>query len=432
MHCAIPIIVATVVVVSSSWAADPPATPTPARDRAVYQPKHRDPVLKEMEDAADAAAAKAAEETAKVRAERKAAAREKESKEKTLRLDVSGILRPASPEVFTRAFHVSPVAQYNTGTCWSFATTSFFESEVHRLSGREIKLSEIWSVYWEYLEKLRGFLRTRGDSLIAEGSQPAAVIRAWRQHGAVPAEAYPGLLTPDGRHDHSRLEGQIKDLASWAEKHDVWDEERVLAMARAILDRELGPPPEKVWWQGREMSPKQFLDEVLGLRLDDYVQFISTLEAPFWTRAEYTVPDNWWHDASYVNVPLEDWYQGLFGAVNAGYPVAIGGDVSEPGYYGFENLAVVPTFDIPAEYIDQSARELRFVNRSTEDDHLLHVVGHAQAGGKQWFLIKDSARSSRWGKFEGYYFYREDYVRLKMLTYTVHKDAVKELLERVE
>ncbi|MFZ5788352.1 MAG: peptidase C1 [Acidobacteriota bacterium] len=432
MRRSIPILLSTVVLASISWAATPPPTPTPARDRAVYQPKHRDPVLKEMEDAADAAAARAAEETARVRAERKAASEEKESKEKTLRLDVSAIVRPTSPEVFTRAFHTPPVAQYNTGTCWSFATTSFFESEVHRLSGRAIKLSEIWSVYWEYLEKLRGFLRARGDSLIAEGSQPAAVIRAWRLHGAVPAEAYPGVLTPDGRHDHSRLEKQLQDLAAWAKEHDVWDEERVLTMARAILDRELGAPPERVQWEGRTLTPEQFLDEVLGLRLDDYVAFVSTLEAPFWTRAEYTVPDNWWHDASYVNVPLDDWYRGLLGAVESGYTVAIGGDVSEPGYYGFEDIAVVPTFDIPAEYIDQSARELRFVNRSTEDDHLLHVVGHARAGGKQWFLIKDSARSSRWGKFEGYYFYREDYVKLKMLTYTVHRDAVKETLEKIK
>jgi bleomycin hydrolase len=90
----------------------------------------------------------------------------------------------------------------------------------------------------------------------------------------------------------------------------------------------------------------------------------------------------------------------------------------------------VPTFDIPQRFINQDAREFRFFNHATEDDHGLHLVGYASAGGRDWFLIKDSARSSRWGKFEGYYFYREDYVRLKMLTILVHKDVVKDLLAK--
>lgn len=104
--------------------------------------------------------------------------------------------------------------------------------------------------------------------------------------------------------------------------------------------------------------------------------------------------------------------------------------MSEPGYNGFENIAVVPTFDIPQGYINQDAREFRFYNHATEDDHGLHMVGITSVGGRDWFLIKDSARSSRWGKFEGYYFYRDDYVRLKMLTILVHRDAVKDLLAK--
>jgi bleomycin hydrolase len=50
--------------------------------------------------------------------------------------------------------------------------------------------------------------------------------------------------------------------------------------------------------------------------------------------------------------------------------------------------------------------------------------------GRDWFLIKDSARSSRHGKFRGYYFYRGDYIKLKMLTYTVHKDIMKDLEDK--
>ena len=121
------------------------------------------------------------------------------------------------------------------------------------------------------------------------------------------------------------------------------------------------------------------------------------------------------------------WYGTIQHAVQAGYTVALGGDTSEPGYDGFEDAAIVPDFDVPQTHINQSARELRFVNRSTTDDHAIHLVGHTVVGNRDWFLIKDSARGCRHGKCKGYYFYRDDYVRLKMLTFLVHKDALTDV-----
>ncbi len=425
-------VLATVLVAGAAWAAAPAVepTPTPARDTAVYQPKHEDPVLKQMEDHDKQVAKEQEEQTAAIRAAQKAKEEADEKAAKALRFDMSGIAKPASPAVFKQAWHFPPVAQYLTGTCWSFSTTSFYESEVYRLTGQKVKLSEIWTVYWEYVEKMRRFVRERGDSLIDEGSESNALPRIWKQYGIVPEEAYPGVLSKDGRHDHSRLIAQLKELSAWVKANDIWDEDRVLALTRVILDRELGVPPERFAYQGREYTPQQFLAQVVKINLDDYAEFMSTLSLPFYTRGEYKVPDNWWHDASYYNVPLDEWYAALKHAVQQGYTVAIGGDVSEPGYNGFENAAVVPTFDIPQAYIDQSAREFRFANHTTTDDHGLHLVGWTSVDGRDWFLIKDSARSSRWGKFEGYYFYRDDYVRLKMLTFVVHKDAVRELLAK--
>ena len=118
-------------------------------------------------------------------------------------------------------------------------------------------------------------------------------------------------------------------------------------------------------------------------------------------------------------------------ATARGYTVAIGGDVSEPGLNGFEDAAIVPTFDIPPEYIDQDAREFRFDNSTTEDDHGVHLVGHD--AGRRPGLVPDQglrSRSSHWGKHKGYYFYRDDYVRLKMLSFMVHKDIAQPLLDK--
>ena len=80
--------------------------------------------------------------------------------------------------------------------------------------------------------------------------------------------------------------------------------------------------------------------------------------------------------------------------------------------------------------INQSAREFRIYNKTTTDDHGIHLVGYTKVKGWDWFLIKDSARSSRWGKFKGYYFYREDYIKLKILTIFLHKDPAKPILEK--
>ena len=203
-------------------------------------------------------------------------------------------------------------------------------------------------------------------------------------------------------------------------------------MVRELLDATMGRPPETVEWQGSELTPREFLSDVCRIDPADYVSLISTLSVPFWSRGEYAVPDNWWHDDSYVNVPLDVWFDTIVRVITSGNSLVFGGDVSEPGMNGFEDVAVIPTFDIPGDLIDQSARELRFDNGSTTDDHLVHLVGHVELDGHNWFLIKDSNRSSRHGAFEGYYFYRDDYVRLKMLMFTVHRDVVRDILDRVD
>lgn len=412
--------------------AVPAPAEEPPRDRLIYVEQRKDAVLEEMRRLDDerraASAAATADILARVKAEQKARA----DARRELRVDMSGIARPAGPDAFaTRSWHLPPVPQYRTGTCWSFATTSFMESEIHRLSGREIKLSEMWAAYWEYVAKARGFVAARGESLFAEGSQAAALLRAYSEHGAVPRSAYEGVLAADGRFDHDLMERQMSEFLDWCRDAGFWDESVIVGTIRAILDLHMGRPPETVVWEGVEMSPQAFLAEVCGLDPADYVGLISTLALPFWSRGPYDVPDNWWHDASYLNLPLEDFYGVIRDTVAAGGSVVFGGDVSEPGLWGLEDIAVVPSFDIPGALIDQDAREFRFVNESSTDDHLVHAVGLTELDGRDWFLIKDSNRSSRAGKHEGYYFFRDDYVKLKMLTATVHRDRLAAILERV-
>jgi bleomycin hydrolase len=407
------------------------AAQEPPRDHVTYVEHYKDPVLTEMEDANRKLREEAERKTDEILAAQKAAKKQREDTKAQLRFAMSGIPRPAGPDAFaTRVWHFPPRAQYLTSTCWSFSTTSFLESEVKRLTGQEIKLSEMWFVYWEYVTKAKGWVESRGQTDFTEGSQTAAVIRVMREHGVVPLEAYSGVISADGRFDHDAMYESLTQLLEWCRDQGVWDEDLVVSLVRRILDRTMGPPPE--WKAGGGLPPQEFMTRVCRLDPDAYVDLMSTLSVPFWTRGEYAVPDNWWHGADYVNLPLEDWYGVIGRALAGGYSVVIGGDVSEPGIYGLEGIAVVPTFDIPAAYIDQDARELRFDDGSTSDDHGIHLVGHTRLDGHDWFLIKDSGRSSRRGKYPGYYMYRDDYVRLKMLTLTVHRDVVRDIVERVD
>jgi bleomycin hydrolase len=354
------------------------------------------------------------------------------AKKTVLTMDFSAVDHPASVADCHPVFHTPPVRQDTTNTCWCFSGLSFVESELHRLNGLSIKLSEMYIVYWEYVEKARRWVREKGNSEFGEGSEQEAVLIRMKEYGAVPESDYTGLLNGQIKHNHVKLIRELQDFLAYLKAHDQWDEEYALANVRLILDRHLGRPPETVLADGKRMTPREFLEKKLRFPVDDYASFQSCMTDTFYTRGEFKVPDNWWHSREYWNVPLDDWMAAVTQAIRNGYSAAIGGDVSESGKDKDCGLAVVPSFDIPDPLIDQSSRELRIYNQTTGDDHGIHIVGTARAGDHDWFLIKDSGSGAHEGPYKGYSFYRDDFVKLKMLTFLVHRDAVKDLLRKCE
>jgi len=350
---------------------------------------------------------------------------------KELRLDFGAVKAPASPEEFTKAWHTKPISQGLSGMCWCFSATSYFESEIYRQTKREIKLSELYTVYWEYVEKTRRYVQERGNSAFGEGSEANAVPRIWKSYGIVPAEAYTGLKPGQKVHDHTGLIQEMKNYLSTLKSSNAWNEEEAVGTIRSILDHWLGEPPTKVTVGGKTMTPKEYLAGIVRLNLDDYVEIMSLMEKPYYQRVELEVGDNWWHSKDYCNVPLDDFMAIVKRAVRSGHTLSLGGDTSEPGYEGHAGVAVIPTFDIPSAFIDESARQFRFSNGTTGDDHGIHLIGYAEKDGKDWYIIKDSGSGSRNNTHPGYYYYHEDFVKLKMLGFTVHKDLVEDLLKRI-
>lgn len=369
-------------------------------------------------------------DTLRARSER--ARTPEDGKKRSMMVDFTTVDAPRGVGDFTTVPHLPPVMQGLSGMCWCFSTTSLLESEIIRQTGRRIKLSEMHTIYWEYVEKAREFVRTRGKSHLGEGSEANAVFRIWKQYGVVPGESYTGLK--DGRdfHDHENtLFPEIQRYLESVKEDAAWNEDAVIATVRSILRRSIGDPPAAVTVDGRSLTPREYLATVIRLSPDEYVDFLSFMEHPPYTMIEFEVPDNWWHSTDYHNVPLEDFMTIIRRSVRAGYSVGIGGDFSEPGYaWGPAGMAVVPAFDIPSTAITPEARQFRFNNGTTTDDHGLHIVGYCERGGKDWYLVKDSWSSAYNSAHPGYYFFHEDYVRLKMLGCSVHREAVKDILAK--
>ena len=356
---------------------------------------------------------------------------------KNFGVDLSGLIVPNKIDLYKNIqWHNAPVSQGNTSTCWSYSTTSFLETEAYRINKIQVKLSEMYTVYWEFVEKAREYVNTRGKSVFDEGSEANAVTRIWAKYGIVPYDTYTGLTEGRTFQNHDEMLTEMKDYLETVKQTSSWNETEVIATIKSIMDHYMGVPPAELNVNGKLMTPVQYLKDVVRINPDDYVDILSYTQKPFYKQVEYEVPDNWWHSDIYYNVPLDVFITTLKSVVRQGYTVSIGGDVSEPGFDRYTQCAVVPDFDIPSAYINDDARQFRFTNGTTTDDHGMHLVGYLEKDGKDWYLIKDSGSGSRNNdpnaKEFGYYFFAEDYVKLKMMDFMVHKDAVKELLKKFQ
>ena len=357
-----------------------------------------------------------------------------EPKRTAYKVDLSGRNIPKSVDEFTGYWKNEPISQGATGTCWSFSTTSFFETEVYRITKKQVKISEMYTAYWEYVEKAIRFVDERGNSLFDEGSEANAVTRIFKKYGAVPLDLYTGMKNGQSYHNHKKMVDEMKAYLESSKQNNSWNKDLILSTIKSIMDFYMGQPPKSVKVDNKEISPQQYLKDILKINPDDYVDVMSLISEPYWKQVEYKVEDNWWHSADYYNVPLDIYMEVLKKSIRNGYTVCIGGDTSESGFDSWSNVAVVPTYDIPSEYIDEYARQLRFSNKTTTDDHGMHLVGFKELEGKDWYLIKDSGAGSRNcskdSKNFGYYFFHEDYIKLKIMDFMVHKDMVKEYLTK--
>lgn len=315
--------------------------------------------------------------------------------------------------------HLPVINQGSTGTCWSFATTSFLESEIIRRGLPEIDLSEMYFVYYAWQNKGDKYLMLKGNSNFGQGGQAHDVLDVLREHGAATYEAYPGLMV-NGRYRHRDLSRDLKDVV---ERINQNGSEKPIAEDKfftAALNDHMGKVPDKFKVDNKKTTPAE-LREKLDLNPDDYIEITSYSHHPFYSQFVLDIPDNW-SQALYYNLPLDEFMETMHFALNNGYTFCWDGDTSEKT---FEHKKGTADLDKNLKgKVDQELRQSTFRDRSTTDDHLMHVVGLAKnERGETCFYTKNSwgADSNDYG---GYLNMTEDYVKLKTVAILLHKDAV--------
>lgn len=334
---------------------------------------------------------------------------------------------PQSISDFSLIPSLSSMNQDSTLVCWSFATSSFIESEMMRLGREPVRLSVMYPVYYDFVEKAKRYIQSHGASRFGPGDLFSGVLDIMRQYGSVPAEAYEGIKSAQTIYDHNALYAELDSLMNRVKIIGDWKEEPILAKVTAILNAHLGVPPNTFGYKGKEYSPLTFAAEFVRLPFDDYLTVTSFQYTPFNQFTELKVPDNWKDNKRYFNVPLDVYYRSLKNALAHGYSAAIDMDNSESSYRITKKYAFVPVYETPRDSITQLLREQHFRSGATTDDHLMHLVAYKARGTQEWFLAKDSWRTAWEGANHGYFFLHESYIKLKVLAYLVHRNGVPEI-----
>jgi len=208
--------------------------------------------------------------------------------------DFSGRTFPTDTSSYTKFWHNNPLNQGLTGTCWSFAGTSFVESEVERTTQRKIKLSEMFTVYWEYVERAKCFVEKRGNMYFNEGSESNAVLLMMNKYGAVPSYVYTGRLPGKTIHNHTKMIVEMLAYLESVKKNNQWNEEMVVGTIKSILNFYMGEPPASFTYEGKTLTPSNFYNDVLQFKAGNYFSFMSTKELAYNQKGLLDEPDNWW------------------------------------------------------------------------------------------------------------------------------------------
>lgn len=286
--------------------------------------------------------------------------------------------------------------------------------------------------------------------IFAAGSEADDVLHVIEDYGLVPQSAMPGVQPLP---IHGELDATTKAYVQAIVKNPNKTLSTTWKKAfDAIVDTYLGEVPETFEHNGKTYTPATFRDE-MGIVPSDYVTLTSFTHHPFYKPFILEISDNWRWDSAY-NLPLDEFMEVVYSAVEKGYTLAWGTDVSEKGFtrngVGVllddmksaagsdqerwvgktgENKAEAAAALPKEASVTQESRQEGFDNKTTTDDHGMQIFGLAKdQNGTNYFMIKNS-----WGttsKYRGIWYCSDSFLRSKTIDVLVHKDALSKDLKK--
>lgn len=334
------------------------------------------------------------------------------------------------------------ISQGNTGTCWSFSASSFLESEIIRLTGKTIDISEMYNVRNTYPKKAWNYVMRQGKTQFSQGGLAHDVMNAIASHGLVPNSAYNGLYALETNHNHSELIAVLKGMLDVYVKNPAKKlSPRWKNAVESVLDVYLGERPTTFTFEGTSYTPESFL-AMTKINPKDYVTLTSFSHVPYYESFVLNIPDNF-SNGSFYNVTLDELVGATHNALKNGFTVELDCDVSEPTFSSRYGLATIPKEHIAKrenfsakvrdeKEVSTTYRQQEFENFTTTDDHLMHITGTSKdQNGKLYFNVKNS-----WGSHtdrvpnDGFIHMSEAYFKLKTISVMVHKDALPKALKQ--
>ena len=345
--------------------------------------------------------------------------------------------------------------QNRSGTCWDYSTLSFFEAEILKNTGKKYDLCESFVCNKTYMDRAIQVVRFHGDCQFSQGGSAEDVLATMKTHGIVPEGAmpFPGSLYGDSLNNFNEFFSVMEPYVGAIAKSDSKKISGQWKVGlQGILDAYLGKCPESFTYEGKQYTPKSFMAS-LGIDLNDYVSITSYTHHPFYTAFAVEVQDNWRFPLSY-NVPMDEMMQIIDNAIEQGYTVAWGGDVSEDGFtrkglaYAIDAKKTQQSLQgsdmakwlkmtttkkrdvidslgctVPEIVPTQQLRQERFDNWELTDDHGMHIYGVAKdQNGKEYYMVKNSWGES--GDYKGTWYMTKTFIAANTMDFLINKKAI--------
>ncbi|MBI2259851.1 MAG: aminopeptidase [Flavobacteriia bacterium] len=369
-----------------------------------------------------------------------------------------------SEYTFTKIAHLdaTPVqSQGNTGTCWSFSALSFFESELIRKGIKNPPtLSEMYIVRKAYEDKADKYIRMDGKTNFSEGGAFHDIPYVIKNYGIVPNDVYLGMQKDQQEYDHSEMFSIMNGAMDGLLKHMKESGSKGISLIwkdalNGILDTYIGKDIKEFDYNGKKFTPKSYAQS-LSLNMNEYVSLTSFTNHEMYQPCFLAIQDNWSWGTSY-NVGLDDLMLTIENALKSGYTIAWGADVSEKGFSFRNGIAIVPedpstiemrgkdnknfsnagaekssnAFLTPVKElkITPEIRQKAYDNKTTTDDHGMHITGlYKDQKGTRFLLVKNSWGTENYP--EGYLYVSEHYFNWKTINIYLHKEGIPQDLRK--